>query len=118
MSIVTVVVSSTTSTVGSTAFASSSPIAKLVPTTGMVEISPSVPNKTPLRSSVLPWLKMTTADAPAAVAKAAFSPKVQVPRWMSATSPAVKPAKSASSHPDVDARSPTRFTSIAVIVVS
>ena len=82
------------------ACASASPFAKLAPTTGMVASSgASVPTISPSRSGVLPWLKMTTADAPAAWALSALTANVHVPRWMSAILPAGNPAKSAASHP-------------------
>jgi hypothetical protein len=45
-------------------------------------------------------LKMTAALAPAASALFAFTSNVRVPRWMSATAPAGKPAKSAASQPE------------------
>ena len=61
-----------------------------------------------IRPGSLPWLKMMTALAPAAVALAALSPKAQVPRWTRAMFPGVNPAKSDASHPEVLARSPAR----------
>ena len=39
------------------------------------------------------------AAAPAAAAFATFSPKVQVPRWITAMPPLGKPAKSAAEQP-------------------
>ncbi len=76
------------------------PTAWLRPTTGRVVApgSPSVPATTP-SSPGRPVLKISTADAPAACALAAFTPKVHVPRWISAMFPAVKPAKSSVSQP-------------------
>lgn len=56
----------------------------------------------PLRSSVLPWLKMITPAAPAAAAFSAFCSKLQVPRWISAIEPAGKLAKSSASQPLVE----------------
>ena len=78
--------------------ASSSPTSKLVPIAGMPTGPPSVPDSVSVRPG-WPSLKITTAAAPASWAFAAFSPNVQVPRWTSATAPAGKPAKSASSQP-------------------
>ena len=49
-----------------------------------------------------PSLKMITADAPASCALRALPPKSHVPRWTSATLPAVNPAKSAASQPLVE----------------
>ncbi len=63
-----------------------------------------VPTMSSERSGVLPWLKMITALAPAACALSAFSANVHVPRWISAMLRAGKPAKSAASHPLVEAR--------------
>ena len=76
------------------------PAAWLRPTTGRVVApgSPSVPATTP-SSPGRPVLKTSTAEAPAAWALAAFTPKVHVPRWSRATLPAVKPAKSSASQP-------------------
>ena len=56
----------------------------------------------PVRSGVLPWLKITIPTAPAAAAFSAFSSKVQTPRWSNAMFPAGKPAKSAASQPLVE----------------
>ncbi len=77
-----------------------SPIAVVVPMTGMVTSgAPRVPATTPVRSGELPWLKTMTAEAPASWALSAFSPKVQVPRRIRAMLPVVNPTKSASSQP-------------------
>jgi hypothetical protein len=71
--------------------------------TGMVMLgSPRVPGRRSVRSGAFPSLKMTTRTAPAAWAFAAFSPKVQVPRWITAMFPAGKLAKSLASQPLVD----------------
>ena len=48
-----------------------------------------------LRPGSLPWLKMITPDAPASCALTTLTAKSQVPRCISAMSPAVKPVKSA-----------------------
>jgi hypothetical protein len=104
------------------------PWAKLAPTTGMscwtgvpsVRLDASATNNGS-RSGVLPWLKMITASAPACSAKNALSPKLQVPRWMSAMSAGPeksRPAKSASSQPLVEARFPVRLMSTGVTVPS
>src|SRR5690242_673884 len=67
------------------------------------EADPSVPLNRPVRSGlVLPSLKMITPVAPAAWAFVALIAKVHVPRWISAMLPALKPAKSAGSHPLAD----------------
>ena len=83
--------------------ASVAPSAKLAPTTGMLSgvwFTPkSVPVTRPERRSVLPWLKMMTAEAPASCALIALTPNSQVPRWMSAMAPTGNPAKSLSSQP-------------------
>ncbi len=42
------------------------------------------------------------AEAPAAMALSTLTRKLQVPRCMSATLPAVNPAKSLASHPEVE----------------
>ena len=60
----------------------------------------------PTRVGSLPWLKMTTASAPAACAFSALIPNEHVPRWMRAMSfclEKLSPAKSAASQPLVDA---------------
>ena len=49
-----------------------------------------------------PSLKMITPVAPAVCALSALSWNVHVPRWISATLPGVKPAKSAASQPAFD----------------
>ena len=76
--------------------ASSLPIAKLVPITGIVAVvsSPSVPAIDVRGDPAWPSLKMIAADAPAACAFSALSANGHVPRCMSATLPAGKPAKS------------------------
>ena len=87
--------------------ASSSPVAKSVPTTGMRTAEVLIePPRRPLRSPV-PWpvrpsLKMITPDAPAASACSALAWKLQVPRWISAMLPRTKVEKSLASHPEVD----------------
>ena len=63
--------------------------------------APSVPTIRSVRPG-WPSLKITTAEAPAAWAFWALTWKVQVPRWISATLPAGKPAKSAASQPLVE----------------
>src|SRR5581483_592243 len=81
---------------------SSCPSANVVPRTGMVKSGlPRVPLITAVRPGC-PSLKMSTADAPAFWAFSALSWKVQVPRWISATLPAVKPAKSEASQPALE----------------
>jgi hypothetical protein len=57
---------------------------------------------------------MMTASAPASSALCALSPKKQVPRWiraMSASPLQSMPAKSAASHPLVEARGGVRLMS-------
>jgi hypothetical protein len=76
-------------------------VAKLAPTTGMVNWLPSVPWVTSVRNG-WPSLKITTATAPAAWAFATLTEKLQLPRWMTAMLPGVKPAKSAASQPLVE----------------
>ena len=61
---------------------------------------------------------MITADAPAACAFCAFSDALQVPRWISATAPAGKPAKSAASQPSVALGASADGTSGALIVAA
>jgi hypothetical protein len=82
--------------------ASSLPMAKLVPIAGIVAVvsSPSVPATVSSRPG-WPSLKTTAAAAPAACAFSTFWANGHVPRCMSATLPAVKPAKSAASQPEV-----------------
>ncbi len=84
-------------------WARATPSAKLAPTTGMLSgvwLAPKrVPVTRPERRSVLPWLKMMTALAPAFWALIALMPNSHVPRWTSAMLPAGKPAKSAASQP-------------------
>ena len=74
----------------------------IVGMTGLPLASTRLPENTPLRSGVLPSLKMTTPDAPAACAFSAFSPKKHVPRWMRAIRPGTKPAKSLALQPLVE----------------
>jgi len=74
------------------------PTAYVVKRTGIVSLPASDPLRSPVRPG-LPSLKITTAEAPAASAFAAFVAKVQVPRWTRAMLPAVKPAKSAAEQP-------------------
>jgi len=64
---------------------------------------------------------MIAPEAPASWAFTTFSANVQVPRCIRAIASAVKPAKSASSQPDVDVRcsgTGFRFTSIGTMVCS
>ena len=77
------------------------PSAYEMPTTGTVTGPPRPPAKGSVRPG-WPSLKMMTAIAPAAVALATLSANRQVPRWMSAMLPAVKPPKSAASQPLVE----------------
>ena len=81
--------------------ASVAPRSYVVPSTGipLVLFAVSVTGGMPVRSGVLPWLKITIPTAPAAAAFSAFSSKVQTPRWSSAMFPAGKPAKSVVSQP-------------------
>ena len=74
----------------------------------------SVPTMRGSRSGVLPWLKMITADAPAACALSAFTEKLQSPRCTRAMLPAGKPAKSDAWQPLVFARGIARLMSTAV----
>lgn len=100
----------------SAAPASTWPSANVVSRTGMRKPGPpSVPASSPDRASVLPWLKMMTAAAPASWALVALVANVHVPRCTSATAPALKPAKSRASHPLVFTRSPSRLTSTGTI---
>ena len=81
---------------------SSWPIANVVPITGMWKSGvPSVPTIASVRPG-WPSLKMTTAEAPAVCALSALSWNEHVPRWISATRPGTKPAKSAASQPAFD----------------
>src|SRR5215471_16825851 len=83
----------------------SSPIAKEVNATGIVGMiglplaSWRLPDSTPLRAGVLPSLKMTTPEAPAAWALSTFRPKTHVPRWMRAIRPGTNPVKSLALQP-------------------
>jgi hypothetical protein len=94
------------------------PSSNEAPTTGMVitpaDWSPSVPTFSAMRPGSLPWLKMTSASAPASWALRALTAKSQVPRWLRTTSAGLlrsRPAKSAGSQPLVLARSPSRLMS-------
>src|SRR5215471_11443961 len=84
------------------------PMAKDVNATGIVGMirlplaSTRLPDSTPLRAGVLPSLKITTPEAPAAWAFWAFVPNVHVPRWISAIRPGVKPVKSLALQPLVE----------------
>ena len=84
------------------------PIAKDVNATGIVGMiglplaSSRLPDRTPLRAAVLPSLKMTTPEAPAAWAFRTLTPKKQVPRWIKAIRPGTKPAKSLELQPLVE----------------
>lgn len=70
--------------------ASAAPSANDAPTTGMftmpADSSPRVPTIRPIVPPELPWLKMTTASAPASWAFSALVAKVQPPRWINAMS--------------------------------
>src|SRR3954451_22210456 len=68
-------------------------------TNGPLFASTMLPLKTGLRVGVLPSLKITTPTAPAASALSTFTPKLQVPRWISAIFPANELPKSLGSHP-------------------
>src|SRR4051794_28664432 len=70
-------------------------------TNGLPAASTMLPLATAVRPG-LPSLKMITPDAPAAVALSTFTPKLQPPRWISATWPAVKPLKAAGVQPLVE----------------
>ncbi len=96
--------------------AHSTPRSYVAKKTGIPPVYPEerVPLISPFRASVFPWLKMMAPTAPAAAAFSAFSWKVQAPRWISAMSPAGKPAKSAASHPLVDAFPRPSWRSTAV----
>ncbi len=98
--------------------ASSSPRAYVALTAGMPPVYPlpSVTAGMLLRSSavVLPWLKKMMAEAPAAAALLPLISNVQVPRWISAMLPGVKPSKSSGSQPLVDVLPRPSWTSIGV----
>ncbi len=86
---------------------SSLPMSNDVNATGILEVigSPFASTRLPLITPVrpgLPSLKMTTPVAPAASAFCTFTPKLQPPRWISATLPAVKPLKSPDVQPLVE----------------
>src|SRR5262245_30191404 len=70
-------------------------------TNRLLSASNRFPLKLPVRPG-LPSLKMTTPDAPAAWALSTLTPKLQPPRWISATRPDVKPLKSAEVQPLVE----------------
>jgi hypothetical protein len=85
-------------------FNRSAPVANEVKATGMVGTIrlPAASERLPLNTSVrpgLPSLKMMTPDAPAACALRTLTPKLHVPRWISATRPATKPSKSLIAQP-------------------
>ena len=67
-------------------------------TNGLLLASTMLPLNTPSRPG-WPSLKMTTPDAPAAVAFKTFVPKVQVPRWIKAMLPGVNALKSPALQP-------------------
>ena len=93
---------------------SSWPNGKLTLIAGIVTGAPSVPAHRSVRSAPpLPWLKTIAPAAPASLAFVTFSPNVHVPRCSSAMLPAVKPAKSASSQPEVMTLGSAKFTSTA-----
>src|SRR4051794_10506786 len=73
----------------------------IVATNGLLLASSMLPLKLAVRPG-LPSLKMTTPEAPAAVALSTFTPKLQPPRWTSAILPGVKPVKSAEVQPLVE----------------
>jgi hypothetical protein len=99
------------------------PSAKLAPTTGTFAGPgpPSVPTISASRAGVSPWLKITTASAPAVAAFCALRAKVHTgagaggpPCWIKAMSFAPeksRPAKSDASQPLVVARGGTRLMS-------
>ena len=92
------------------AWASASPLANEAPTTGIPNTSgANVPTIKSSRGGLSPWLKMITAEAPAASAFSALTANGQVPRWIRAMFPTGNPAKSAASQPLVDARGGTRI---------
>src|SRR3954447_22731927 len=65
---------------------------------GLSFASCRLPENTEVRPG-LPSLKMITPEAPAALAFCTFTPKLQVPRWISAIRPATKPLKSVDVQP-------------------
>ena len=72
--------------------------------TGIVGMNgfPAASNKVPMSRPVrpgLPSLKRITPDAPAAWAFSTFTPRKQVPRWISAIRPGTKLVKSEALHP-------------------
>src|SRR6516164_1082529 len=80
------------------------PMANVVNATGMVGMIgfPAASCRLPIWRSVrsgLPSLKMMTPDAPAAWAFWTFTPKLHVPRWISAIRPGTKPLKSLALQP-------------------
>src|SRR3954452_6157257 len=88
-------------------FKSAVPVANDVNATGIVGMigasfaSWRLPDSRAVRSG-LPSLKMMTPDAFAACAFWTLTPKLQPPRWIRATWPAVKPLKSLAVHPLVE----------------
>ena len=94
--------------------ASSSPAAKLTPTTGTLIVVKAEPAggsavmllRVTQRSGVLHWLKRMTAAAPAVCAFATLRAKLQPPRWTSAIRPGTKPAKSSGPLPDRPSAAP------------
>src|SRR3954471_23224216 len=73
----------------------------MLATNGLPSASTMPPLNTGVRPGVLPSLKMTTPTAPACSALSTFTPKLHVPRWISAILPA-NPLKSAGSQPLVE----------------
>src|SRR3954468_8597817 len=65
---------------------------------GLSFASCRLPENTDVRPG-LPSLKMITPEAPAAWAFSTFTPKLHVPRWISAIRPGVKPLKSSDVQP-------------------
>src|SRR3954447_6352463 len=65
---------------------------------GLSFASCRLPENTEVRPG-LPSLNTITPDAPAASAFCTFTPKLQVPRWISAIRPDVKPLKSVAEQP-------------------
>src|SRR3954454_17261661 len=71
----------------------------MLATNGLPAASTMLPLNTEVRSGVLPSLKMTTPAACAASALSTFTPKLHVPRWISAILPANELSKSPGSQP-------------------
>src|SRR3954468_6635340 len=65
---------------------------------GLSFASCRLPENTDVRPG-LPSLKMITPDAPAACAFSTFTPKLHVPRWISAIRPGTNPVKSSIVQP-------------------